>query len=197
MLPQQKDDAVMMDQPGGSIPPNKSIKFHAIDGGSQDEGKFIAVTAMPCTPSPSSKLRVKNGKKADVPMSAAGSALSKATAGDAGEPKHCNCKGGQCRQLYCVCRKRGSACIPGVCQCHGCKNDDSEEAIQARAEQKRVLDEGVRKGCNCKKNYCKKNYCICHHGGLKCDPDLCHCSDCYNYEGAPPPPGKSASTSSK
>ena len=97
MLPQQQDDAEMMDQPGGTIPPNKSIKFHAIDGGSQDEGKFIAVTAMPCTPSPSSKLRVKNGKKADVPMSAAGSALSKATAGDAGEPKHCNCKGGQCR----------------------------------------------------------------------------------------------------
>lgn len=32
----------------------------------------------------------------------------------------CNCKGGMCRQLYCVCLKKGVACKPGVCQCVGC-----------------------------------------------------------------------------
>ena len=59
-----------------------------------------------------------------------------------------------------------------------------------RANQKQALESAIRKGCNCKKNYCKKNYCICHAAGLKCDPDLCNCTDCYNFDGAPDPPGK-------
>ena len=48
-----------------------------------------------------------------------------------------------------------------------------------------MMGKEVRKGCNCKKNYCKKNYCICHNAGLHCDPDLCHCIECFNYDGAP------------
>jgi len=37
-----------------------------------------------------------------------------------------------------------------------------------------------------------KNYCICHGAGQKCDPALCHCTDCYNYEDAPPLPDPSS-----
>ena len=107
-------------------------------------------------------------------------------------PKHCNCKGGKCRQLYCVCLKAGRACAPGLCQCVGCLNDDSKDAIAARDLQKRAILEAVRKGCNCRRNYCRKNYCICHGSGLMCDPKLCHCESCYNYEGAPPVPTNEA-----
>ena len=104
---------------------------------------------------------------------------------DVNQIKRCNCKGGQCRQLYCVCLKQGLACVPGVCQCSGCQNDESEAAVKAREERKAMMGKEVRKGCNCKKNYCKKNYCICHNAGLHCDPDLCHCIECFNYDGAP------------
>ena len=113
------------------------------------------------------------------------------------ESRRCNCKGGKCRQLYCVCLKRGEKCIPGVCQCQDCQNDDREAAVQARLEQKRSLDSAVRKGCNCKKNYCKKNYCICHNDGLWCDPAICHCTECYNHESAGPLPLRQSSDSLK
>ena len=102
--------------------------------------------------------------------------------------RRCNCKGGQCRQLYCVCLKSGMPCTPGVCQCTGCLNDERDEAEQVRENQKRSLAGAVRKGCNCKKNYCRKNYCICHGAGLMCDRSLCHCTECFNYDDAPPVP---------
>ena len=103
-------------------------------------------------------------------------------------PRHCNCRGGHCRQLYCVCLKNGRACEPGICQCIGCLNDDRPEAESARAAQKLLLESAVRKGCNCKRNYCRKNYCICHSKGIHCDVSICHCQDCYNYPEAPPVP---------
>ena len=106
--------------------------------------------------------------------------------------RKCNCKQGQCRQLYCVCLKQGLPCRPGICQCDGCQNDEREDAAKAREEQKQKIESDVRRGCNCKKNYCKKNYCICHNGGKLCDPKLCNCTDCYNVEGAPPVPKKNA-----
>ena len=102
--------------------------------------------------------------------------------------KGCNCKSGQCRQLYCICLKRGVPCRPGICNCTGCENDERQAAIEAREKQREELQNAVRKGCNCKNNYCKKNYCICHAAGLKCDPRICNCHDCYNYVGAPPLP---------
>jgi len=83
-------------------------------------------------------------------------------------------------------------CTPGVCQCTGCLNDEREEAEQVRENQKRSLAEAVRKGCNCKKNYCRKNYCICHGAGLTCDKSLCHCTECFNYDDAPPVPTSAA-----
>ena len=76
--------------------------------------------------------------------------------------KRCHCKGGKCRQLYCVCLKRGVKCDPDVCGCVDCQNDDRESAVLARAEQLRNINNPVRKGCNCKRNYCLKGYCICH-----------------------------------
>ncbi len=87
-----------------------------------------------------------------------------------------------------MCLKRGVACEPGLCACVGCLNDDRPEAQKARLEQLRSLAEAVRKGCNCKRNYCRKNYCICHGKGLYCEPELCNCTGCHNYEGAPPVP---------
>lgn len=55
--------------------------------------------------------------------------------GDA-STKRCHCKYGKCRQLYCICRKRGISCDPAVCQCTDCLNDDREEAVRAREMQK-------------------------------------------------------------
>lgn len=32
---------------------------------------------------------------------------------------------------------------------------------------------------------CQKGYCQCHEAGLRCDPKICSCINCHNYEGAP------------
>ena len=116
---------------------------------------------------------------------------------ESNQPRRCHCRGGKCRQLYCVCLKAGVACDPTVCQCEDCQNDMRESAIAAREEQKRILKEAVRRGCNCKRNYCLKNYCICHSQGLKCIAGLCQCNQCFNFEGAGPPPTKQNSECAK
>ena len=102
------------------------------------------------------------------------------------EKLRCTCSRGRCTQKYCVCLKSGTKCDLAICSCKGCENDDRLEAVGRRNEQKKFLqEEHPRKGCNCRKNYCKKNYCICHGAGQYCDPNLCNCVCCYNYENAP------------
>jgi len=40
------------------------------------------------------------------------------------------------------------------------------------------------RGCNCKKSKCLKKYCECFFTNKYCNPMLCRCTSCCNFEGS-------------
>lgn len=58
------------------------------------------------------------------------------------------------------------------------------DAASSSPVERVTEDEERRKGCFCKKSKCLKKYCECFFMGLMCDPGVCHCRDCENYDGS-------------
>jgi hypothetical protein len=94
----------------------------------------------------------------------------------------CTCPRNQCRQLYCACRARGSACSDACC-CRGCTNVNPVAAANDARLRKSAAP---AQSCRCRRSRCLKRYCDCYRSGVACG-DLCGCANCSNRGSVTPP----------
>jgi len=105
----------------------------------------------------------------------------------------CNCKKSKCLRLHCICFADLKMCSP-LCNCSGCKNNDSftdirdfviektKEINPVAFKPKIKLCKGISvnsRGCKCTRNNCLKKYCECYKSRLSCTK-LCGCISCKN-----------------